>query len=128
MDVGEGTDMHSQNQIASETHRSSQAFASPVRMSDRALRVLIVVESSGGGTGRHVLDLAEGLIARGCDVHLLYSTGRMDRHFRERLIAIRSLVKEAVAMRTAIHISDLAAVRAVCRYVRAAGPFEAADP
>src|SRR5690606_9386236 len=42
-----------------------------------ALRVLMVVESSAGGTGRHVLDLCQGLIERGCEVHLLYSEGRI---------------------------------------------------
>ena len=34
------------------------------------LRVLMVVESSAGGTGRHVLDLADGMTARGCEVHV----------------------------------------------------------
>ena len=48
-------------------------------------RVLMVVESAGG-TGRHVLDLCEkGLINRGCEAHLIYSTGRIDSMFLERL-------------------------------------------
>ena len=89
-----------------------------------AIRVLVIVESSGGGTGRHVLDLAEGLLARGCQVHMIYSTKRMDRLFRDRLHAIPSLKKLALNMHREIHPTDLAALVAVCRYMRAAGPFD----
>lgn len=89
-----------------------------------ALRILLIVEASSGGTGRHVLDLAEGLLARGCDVHLLYSTGRIDRTFRQRLTAMPALHKTVIEMRRAIHPADMLALRAVCRYIRAAGPFD----
>src|SRR2546423_12345018 len=47
-------------------------------------RVLMFVESSSGGTGRHVLDLSEGLARRGWGVHVLVSTRRADRVFLER--------------------------------------------
>lgn len=87
-------------------------------------RVLMVVESSSGGTGRHVLDLAEGLCRRGCDVHVLYSTGRTDRFFMERVAAMRGVRFAPLPMRTAIHPADLLAVRATRRYLDAHGPFD----
>ncbi|HEY8666897.1 MAG TPA: glycosyltransferase family 4 protein [Tepidisphaeraceae bacterium] len=91
----------------------------------RSVRVLLVVESAGGGTGRHVLDLAEGLIARGCEVHLIYSTGRMDKLFEGRLSAMKTLRRHAIPMRTGIHPSDFAVARKIRNYLREHGPFDA---
>src|SRR5579862_7837079 len=88
------------------------------------MRVLFVVESSLAGTGRHVLDLSEGLLRRGCEVHLLYATRRADRLFLDRLGALPGLRSAVVPMRTGIHPSDLPAVLAVRRYAREFGPFD----
>lgn len=88
------------------------------------LRVMLVVESSAGGTGRHVLDLAEGLTARGCDVHVIYSTRRLDRLFSDRLAELRGVRHLALPMRTGPHPSDLIIVRAVRKYARQFGPFD----
>ena len=87
-------------------------------------RVLMVLESSSGGTGRHVLDLSEGLAARGCDVHVLYSTGRADRFFLERVERLAGVRCAPLPMRTSIHPGDFFAVRAVRRYLDAFGPFD----
>ena len=86
----------------------------------------MVVESASGGTGRHVMDLSQGLLARGCDVHVLYSTGRTDRPFLDRLkqLGPAGLRHAAVPMRTTIHPSDLSAVWAARRYLKSAGPFD----
>jgi glycosyltransferase involved in cell wall biosynthesis len=89
------------------------------------LRILMIVESSGGGTGRHVLDLSEGLIQRDCEVHLIYSTGRIDKIFRERLDEIKDLRQMAIPMRTIPHPKDFTVVKAVRRYLREFGPFDA---
>ena len=95
------------------------------RHAPRPLRVLMVVESSAGGTGRHVLDLSEGLLARGCDVHLVYSTNRIDRLFMDRLGGITGLRHTPLPMRTSIHPNDMRVVRAVRRYLDRQGPFDA---
>jgi glycosyltransferase involved in cell wall biosynthesis len=91
----------------------------------RRPRVLMVVESSSGGTGRHVLDLSEGLTQRGCDVHVLYSTGRADRFFLDRTKSLRGVRCVPLPMRTSIHPGDFAAVLAARRYVKEFGPFDA---
>jgi glycosyltransferase involved in cell wall biosynthesis len=87
-------------------------------------RVLMVVESAAGGTGRHVLDLCVGLLARGGDVHLIYSTGRVDRAFLRRLAGLTDLPRMALPMRTGPHPADLTAVRAIRRYASEHGPFD----
>jgi glycosyltransferase involved in cell wall biosynthesis len=95
------------------------------REPSRRLRILMVVESSAGGTGRHVLDLSRGLIDRGCEVHLLYSPRRMDRAFQDRLPRVPGLRHRAVPIHTAIHPTDVTAVHAARRYLRDFGPFDA---
>ncbi len=87
-------------------------------------RVLMLIECSSGGTGRHVLDLSQSLIERGCEVHLLYSTGRIDRLFSDRLTAIAGLRHMAIPIRTAPHPSDAGAVWTIRKYLRSAGPFD----
>jgi glycosyltransferase involved in cell wall biosynthesis len=85
----------------------------------------MIVESSAAGTGRHVLDLAEGLIARGVEVHLIYSPLRADRLFLDRVPAIKGLRALALPMRTGPHPGDIGVVRRVRRYLRTNGPFDA---
>jgi glycosyltransferase involved in cell wall biosynthesis len=88
------------------------------------LRILMVVESAAGGTGRHVLDLAEGLQERGADVHIVYSTGRVDDLFLDRLAELKGVRHLALRMRISPHPSDVGVVRAVRRYMRHFGPFD----
>ena len=102
----------------------NDVYSSPASSRDRPLRVLQVVESSAGGTGRHVLDLSAGLIDRGCDVHLVYSDARADQTFLARLERLPGLRAELIPMRSSIHPSDLLSARRVRKYIRAHGPFD----
>ena len=90
----------------------------------RLPRVLMIVESSSGGTGRHVLDLSEGLARRGCGVDVLYSTGRVDRFFLERIRGLSGVRCVPLPMRTSIHPSDFSAVSAARSYLDEFGPFD----
>src|SRR6266550_4021507 len=96
---------------------ASPTLSSTATATARRLRVLLVVESSAAGTGRHVMDLAEGLLARDCEVHLIYSPRRMDRFFADRLAKLDSLKRLPLPMRRSIHPSDFGMVRAVRRYL-----------
>ncbi len=91
----------------------------------RPLRVLMVVESSAGGTGRHVMDLTQGLLDRGCDVHLVHSTRRIDGTFLYRLDQFKSLPGMSFPIHTGPHPRDWSIVRAIRRYMRDHGPFDA---
>ena len=86
--------------------------------------MLLVVESSGAGTGRHVMDLAEGLLSRDCEVHLIYSPRRMDKLFADRLGRLSAMKSVPLPMRRSIHPGDFGMVRAVRRYLREFGPFD----
>lgn len=89
------------------------------------MRVLHILEATGGGAARHVIDLCEGLARRGLEVHLAYSPLRMDRIMRKglpRLQAVGVRLLE-VPMRRAPHPSDLRAIGVILRYLREAGPF-----
>src|SRR5690242_15254845 len=90
----------------------------PTTIRRRRLRILMIVESAGGGTGRHVLDLADGMTARGCEVHVVYSTGRIDRLFLDRLAQLPQLKCLALNIRTGPHPADVAVVHAVRRYMQ----------
>lgn len=92
--------------------------------SRESLRILLVTEASAKGTGRHVLDLAEGLIERGCDVHLLYSPVRMDELFQARIASMPGLTHRELRMRRSIHPSDAVATWKIRRYLRQNGPFD----
>lgn len=111
-----------QEDVGPESHDRAADFpAAPV---ERAQRILMIVESAAGGTGRHVLDLADGLAQRGHDVHVIYSTGRVDRFFLARLTAMPRVRRLALPMRTSIHPGDLRVVCAVRRCMKRRGPFD----
>jgi glycosyltransferase involved in cell wall biosynthesis len=58
-------------------------------------------------------------------VHVLYSTGRADRFFLDRVKGLSGVRCAALPMRTSIHPADFAAVRAARRYADEFGPFDA---
>ena len=87
------------------------------------MRILQVVEASGGGVGRHVLDLSEGLAREGHDVHLLYAPARADAIFRERL-AGASYSAAPFPIEHRLDRRDLAAARRLRAYLARHGPFE----
>lgn len=89
------------------------------------MKVLQVLEATGGGAARHVIDLSEGLARQGIEVHLAYSPLRMDKVMwrglpRLRAVGVRLL---EVPMRRAPHPSDISAIGALRKYLREAGPF-----
>jgi glycosyltransferase involved in cell wall biosynthesis len=91
---------------------------------ERPLSILLIVESSAGGTGRHVLDLAEGMLKRGHRVCLAHSTLRIDERFRQRLASMPQLRCLALPMRISPHPADVLSVRAIRRLFNQAGPFD----
>jgi glycosyltransferase involved in cell wall biosynthesis len=92
------------------------------------VKILLVLEAALGGAGRHVLDLAEGLLARGHEVHLVWSTLRADRSFLSRLenlnAATPRLHSHPLAIDRAVGVSDISSYLALSRYVYQYGPFD----
>ena len=90
------------------------------------MKVFELVESAAGGVGRHVIDLSEGLLARGHEVHLAYSPLRSDEVFTSEVQHLRAsagLQVFQVPMRREPAGSDIRAIRALRRYLRRHGPF-----
>jgi len=91
------------------------------------MKLLELVESAATGVGRHVIDLTEGLLGRGDEVHLLYSDLRCDDVFLRNLQRIEDRDKLHVfrlPMRREPAWSDIAAVSKLRGYLRANGPFD----
>ena len=55
------------------------------------MRILLVLEACGGGAARHVADLAEGLLAAGHNVSLIYSPLRADAWFIDEITQSKEL-------------------------------------
>src|SRR6185312_2078727 len=60
--------------------RNSERDAT-ARWIDEPVKILQLLEAAATGAGRHVVDLTEGLLARGHEVHLAYSPLRCDQMF-----------------------------------------------
>jgi glycosyltransferase involved in cell wall biosynthesis len=94
------------------------------RIEEAPPKVLLVLEASGGGSGRHVVELAHGLLQCGCEVHVIYAKLRADRFFLDGLAALRRVRTREVPMRREPHWSDIACLWQIRRYIGEAGPFD----
>lgn len=101
---------------------ASAALARP----GRRLRVLLVIEAAGGGSGRHVLDLAAGLLRRNHNVCLVYSPQRADAAFRAGLDQLPGLSLHELPMQRSVGTHDLRHARALRALIRQIGPFDLA--
>jgi glycosyltransferase involved in cell wall biosynthesis len=91
----------------------------------RPLRLLQVLEPSGGGSGRHFLDLCRGLKQRGHVVHAVYSPRRAEERFVCELLSIGLDGVHALDMARSPGPSDFASYIGLHRLMRKHGPFDA---
>src|SRR5215469_10726454 len=96
------------------------SFGAP---SVRPLRVALVTEVADTGLGLLLESLAQGLAARGHQVHLIYSARRADRGAVARLKQ-SGITLKPIAMNRKPGLADLAAVWQLRRYLLAHGPFD----
>ena len=96
------------------------------------MKILLVLEAALGGSGRHVLDLADGLLTRGHEVNLVYSPLRADQAFLRRLASLRmtwpGFACRSLPIIREVTISDVSSYRDLWRYFRANGPFDVIHP
>ena len=88
------------------------------------MKILLIIEASGGGSGRHVVDLAHALIDDGHEVHVIYSPTRAEPGFVAELGNCPQLRVCAIAMKRAPHPADLAAILRIRRYIVKNGGFD----
>lgn len=95
-----------------------------MRKSEPPLRILEVLEPSGGGSGRHFVDLCAGLKARGHTVTAVYSPVRAEARFVRELMGLDLAKVIALPMLRAVGPKDYASWRALNRLIRDEGPFD----
>ncbi|WP_377288200.1 glycosyltransferase family 4 protein [Rhizobium sp. SG2393] len=88
------------------------------------MRILQLLEPSGGGSGRHFLDLCRGLAARGHEVEAIYSPLRAEEGFVRELKALPIAAVHAVSMTRSPGPSDLRAWRQIRRIMKAGPRFD----
>jgi glycosyltransferase involved in cell wall biosynthesis len=88
------------------------------------MKVCLVLEAAGGGAGRHVLDLAAGLRARGDETTVIYSGDRAEPAFLEGLRSLEGVRAAEVPMRRGVGPRDAASLWTLGRTVRRLGPFD----
>jgi glycosyltransferase involved in cell wall biosynthesis len=88
------------------------------------LRVLLVLEAAGGGTGRHVIDLAEGLIKRNHNVCLVYSPDRAEGSFRTAVENMHGIELLQLPMSRNPGLGDINSVRQLRQLIKENGPFD----
>jgi glycosyltransferase involved in cell wall biosynthesis len=100
-----------------------EKIAAPAAL-ERPQRVLLLTQASGGGVGRHFLDLAEGLHQRGVSAVGIYSPRKLDTACRARLEGGILPAMHSFPMRRGIHPLDVVDLRALERLIRQLGPFD----
>lgn len=88
------------------------------------MRILLVIEPSGGGSGRHVVDLARALIGSGHQVSLIWSPIRAEPWFLAAVAALPLHADERLPMRRSVGPWDVATLHALNRLIARLGPFE----
>jgi glycosyltransferase involved in cell wall biosynthesis len=101
-----------------------QTMAPSANTMATALRVCLVTEAGGGGVGRHFLDLARGLADQGVKATCVYSAGRSDAQFQQRLARVNGVQLVEFPMRRAMHWTDIVDLRGLVRLLRRLGPFD----
>ncbi|OJU06489.1 MAG: glycosyl transferase [Rhizobium sp. 63-7] len=94
------------------------------RVSPNRLSILQVLEPSGGGSGRHFIDLCGALKERGHRVTAVYSPLRAEDRFLDELQALGLPAVHAISMRRAPGLSDLHSWQQLAGILRREGPFD----
>lgn len=90
----------------------------------KTLNILLVIETGGAGSGRHVVDLATKFSEKGHHVSVIYSALRAESWFEEALSTLPLVTVYRQAMRRAPHVSDVSSVRNIRKILRSKGPFD----
>ncbi len=88
------------------------------------MKILLILETSGGGSGRHVIDLARELIKSDCLVTVVYSALRAAPEFRSEIQSIDGLKLVKIDMRRPPCPGDIIAVVKIRKLISTFGPFD----
>ncbi len=88
------------------------------------MRLLLVIEACSGGAGRHVIDLASGMLARGHEVSLIYSPRRAEKWFVDEIKLLDRLSIHELPMNRSVGINDFTKYRELKQLIEKIGPFD----
>lgn len=88
------------------------------------MKVVLALEPSGGGSGRHVIDLATGLIARGVDTTVVWSPDRSEEAFVDALKSIAGIKEHALSMKRAVGLHDWTSLKDLEKFIKKTGPYD----
>lgn len=89
-----------------------------------SLRIALILETSGGGSGRHVLDLARGLAALGHRVTIIWSPIRAEADFISQMSGILGISTLEVPMARAVGLGDITSLKALAGVLRGGPQFD----
>ena len=93
-------------------------------MAGQAIRICLVLEPSGGGSGRHVLDLAMGLKKLGHDVSLIWSPVRAQTEWATAAEQVDGVESYKVDMYRSVGKRDFSSYRQLKKLISKIGPFD----
>lgn len=88
------------------------------------IKILLVLETSGGGSGRHVIDLAGELIKSNCSVTVAYSGLRASADFVNEINSIEDLNLLKIDMHRSPCPSDVISLLQLRHIIKKHGPFD----
>ena len=89
------------------------------------MRILLATEPGSGGVGRHIADLATGLVDRGHAVDLVYSPQRAESWFLEKIHAL-NIRSYAIEMNRFVSWRDSSIAVRLNRLIRKSGGYDIA--
>ena len=104
--------------------RASELRAAPAEDSAKRLNICFIQEPLHAGVGRHTVDVARDLAARGHEVHVIYSPIRLEPRFLFELGEHPRIHCHAVEMQPGLCLGDIKAFWRVKDCVRKHGPFD----
>jgi glycosyltransferase involved in cell wall biosynthesis len=104
--------------------RASDIEAASVGDGAKKLKICFIQEPLHAGVGRHTVDVARDLAARGHEIHIVYSPVRLEQRYLGELSQHSRIHCHAIKMQPGLCLGDLQAFWRVMRYVKKHGPFD----
>ncbi len=86
------------------------------------MKIIHLIEPGGGGTLRHVIDLASAQAQAGDAVTIIYSPLRLEPLFAPQLFALRKVILYPLPMRRAPHPDDIQNLLSLIQIIRKTNP------
>ena len=93
-------------------------------MNGGGLNICLVIEPSGGGSGRHVLDLAKGLAELDHEVTVIWSPVRAETQWSQQLFDLHDVHNIPSDMHRSVAIHDIRSLSDLKARIRENGPYD----